>query len=1296
MTLHPFLVARDPHHDASSRQLGRQLGLRGLPEPVVHAGHLLSLGQAPDEATLCRLAGLLGTHPEPLEALPPGAWLVGPRPGTISPWSSKASEILLRCGLPAVLRIERFLCWQGLAAEVFEDAVLGPLLCDRMTEARYPGLAEAIAALRPLPARTLRHVALGLDPRAALAQASRALGLGLSPQEIAYLARAYADLGRDPTDVELMMFAQANSEHCRHKTFNAEWTVDGVTSPASLFGMIQGTHAAHPNRVLVAYRDNAAVSEGYVAPRFLADPEDGHYHAVSEAQHLVAKVETHNHPTAISPYPGAATGAGGEIRDEGATGRGARPKAGLTGFITSQLCIPGHTQPWEASPGRPGRIASALAIMLEGPLGAANYNNEFGRPALTGFFRTHCEPMPRPGGAGPERWWGYHKPVMLAGGLGSIRPAHVHKVAAPAGSRLVVLGGPAMLIGLGGGAASSMDAGSSAEDLDFASVQRDNAELERRCQSVIDACIALGEANPILSIHDVGAGGLSNALPELAHDCGHGALIDLDAIPSADAALSPLELWCNEAQERYVLAIAPDDLSRFAALCARERCPFADVGELTAARQLRLTQASSPVAPVDLPLDMLLGGSPRERREVTRAPAVACLDGSLPTDPAAAWLGVLEHPAVADKTFLVTIGDRSVGGQTVRDQMVGPWQLPVADCAITVAGFEAVTGEAMAVGERSPVAVLDPVASARLALTEAIINIAAARIGRLSDVHLSANWMAAAGQPGADAALHDAVRAVAVELCPALGINIPVGKDSLSMATVWEQAGRRVEVVSPLTLVVTAFAPVLDVRRHLTPLLDDEAASVLVHLRLNGPRARLGGSILAQILGGLDGPPADLDEPQSLVDFFTVVQALNEQGLLLAYHDVSDGGLAVTLTEMALTSRMGLDLELPAGVDATASLFAEEPGAVVQVPRAGLAEFEAACRGRAFEAVVLGTPQMPARISIRQAGRGLVDLPLADLQRQWSKLSWLMRRQRDDSDAADEEYALRSDLRSAGLSLHWPTGRGLPAPAPRVIGGARPRVAVLREQGVNGHLEMAAAFDAAGFAAVDVHMSDLLAGRRTLATFDVLAACGGFSYGDVLGAGTGWAHGILHAEALKEAFAAFFARPHTLTLGVCNGCQMLSQLHALIPGAEAWPRFLPNRSGRFEARWANVEVLASPSAFLGGLVGARLPVVVAHGEGRVAFREPGHAEEALATLRYVDDTGLVARRYPLNPNGSPDGLTGFTSRDGRATILMPHPERCFRSLQWSWLPKAWNTPAGPWLALFTGARDWLAGRSPGP
>lgn len=1216
----------------------------------------------------------------------PALLLVGPRPGTRSPWSSKTEDILRRCGLDAVTRVERYVHWSGLP-EATPDPALLALLRDRMTEAVYDSVAALWAALTDRPRGAMGEIPLGTQGREALVEANLRLGLALSELELDYLFATYGALGRDPTDVEVMMYAQANSEHCRHKIFNAGWQIDGVDVEQSLFQMIRNTHALHPNQVLVAYRDNAAVTTGYCADRLLADPASGAYRHYPEAQHLVAKVETHNHPTAISPYPGAATGAGGEIRDEGATGRGARPKAGLTGFSVSDLGIPGCERAWELLLAGPGRIATPLEIMLDAPLGAASYNNEFGRPNLCGYFRTFSAVVP--GLAG--RHYGYHKPIMLAGGLGTIRPAQVQKTVAPAGSLLVVLGGPAMLIGLGGGAASSMSSGSTDAELDYASVQRENPEMERRCQSVLDLCIALGEANPILSVHDVGAGGLSNALPELIHDCSGGARIDLDAVPSADASLSPLEIWCNEAQERYVLAIAAADRERFAALCSRERCPHAVVGVLTDDSQLEVSSSKSMRAPVDLPLKVLLGGSPRGRRQLLRQhkawPALNWPEQAIEQ----LWLAVLEHPAVADKGFLITIGDRSVGGQTARDQMVGPWQIPVADCAVTIAGFRDYTGEAMATGERGPVALINPAASARLALTEAITNIAAARIQDLSQIVLSANWMAACGEPGEDAALHAAVAALGLELCPAIGVNIPVGKDSLSMATRWQAESGAQTVVAPMTVVISAFAPVLDVRATLTPLLDCTLPSTLLQVAINQGQHRLGGSIAAQVSGQMGNAAADLDQPEALVDFFRTIQILNEQGLLLAYHDIADGGLAATLSEMALASRCGMTLDFPADCDLRALLFAEEPGAVIQVRTEAVAAVIRAFNGLLPEVRLLGEPVAARRLSVRQGGILRVELELATLQARWSEVSWQLRRLRDLPACADEEYASLCDLDAPGLCVQLPETCLRP---PGVTGLARPRVAILREQGVNGHLEMAAAFDAAGFEAIDVHMSDLEAGRFRLESVEALAACGGFSYGDVLGAGTGWARSILYNPRLLEAFRRHFERPDSLSLGVCNGCQMLSQLRELIPGAAAWPRFAQNRSGRFEARLVQVEVLQSPSVFLAGMQGARLPIVVAHGEGRVRFSTPEDAAAALACLRYVDGHGTPAERHPENPNGSPGGVTAFTSEDGRATILMPHPERCFRAVQCSWLPKDWPQAAGPWLQMFSNAEAWLAGRQP--
>jgi phosphoribosylformylglycinamidine synthase len=1124
------------------------------------------------------------------------------------------------------------------------------------------------------------------------------MGLALSPDEIDYLLDAYATLGRDPTDVELMMFAQANSEHCRHKIFNADFVIDGAPQPASLFQMIRRSTEASPGGVLSAYKDNAAVVEGWPGGRFAPDPATGVYRAHREPAHLVIKVETHNHPTAISPFPGAATGSGGEIRDEGATGRGAKPKAGLSGFTVSNLRLPGALRPWEGPAAKPERIASALDIMIDGPLGGAAFNNEFGRPNLCGTFRTFELEVDGPGGREVR---GYHKPIMLAGGVGNIRGEQVRKGEIPAGAAIVVMGGPAMLIGLGGGAASSVASGASEEDLDFASVQRDNAEMQRRCQEVIDRCTALGADNPIVSIHDVGAGGLSNALPELVHESRRGAVFDLRAIPSDEPGMSPLEIWCNEAQERYVLAIAPERLAAFEALCARERCPQARLGHATADGRLRVGDARLGRDPIDMPLSVLLGKPPRMTRRAERTgPAVAPFDAAA-VDVGQAALRVLRLPTVADKTFLITIGDRTVGGLCARDQMVGPFQVPVADAAVTTTSMDTTTGEAMAMGERPPVALLDAAASARLAVAEAITNIASVPIAHLSEVKLSANWMAAAGHPGEDARLYDAVRAVGTELCPALGIAIPVGKDSLSMRTVWSDGGRRRAVTSPLSLVISAFAPVTDVRRALTPQIGATGAgdaTALLLVDLGRGQNRLGGSCLAQVYGALGGTPPDLDDPALLAGFFAAVQEANSAGLLRAYHDRSDGGLLVTLLEMAFAGGVGLEIDVaPLGADALAALFSEELGAVLEVGADDVARAPDlfASHGLAGHVHRLGRPVAGDRVLVRRGGAVLLDQARSTLRGVWAETTHAIQRLRDDPACADEEQAARlaAGVSDAGLAVHATFDVDEDIAAGFVAGGARPRVAILREQGVNGQIEMAAAFDRAGFQAVDVHMSDVLGGRIDLASFRGLAACGGFSYGDVLGAGEGWAKSILlHARA-RDAFAAFFARPDTFALGVCNGCQMMSALKEIIPGADPWPRFVRNRSEQFEARLALVAVENSPSVLLAGMQGSRLPIAVSHGEGLAEFDEAAGGRAALeraglVAARFSDNTGAVADRYPANPNGSPAGITALTTPDGRVTVMMPHPERVFRAVQLSWRPAAWREDS-PWMRLFRNARAWV-------
>jgi phosphoribosylformylglycinamidine synthase len=1231
--------------------------------------------------------------------------LVVPRIGTISPWSSKATDIARICGLDKVRRLERGTAYwvRTASAESGLRARIAPVLHDRMTEqvlADFDSAARLFVRAEPAPLERIDVLGGG---REALVRADRELGLALASDEIDYLTESFRALGRNPTDVELMMFAQANSEHCRHKIFNAEWIVDGEPQPRSLFQMIRNTTECSPDGVLSAYRDNAAVIEGFEGGRFFCDPESNLYAPHREPVHVLMKVETHNHPTAIAPFAGAATGSGGEIRDEGATGRGAKPKAGLAGFSVSNLRIPGAIQPWERDFGKPGRIVSALDIMLEGPIGAAAFNNEFGRPGLCGYFRTFEE---RVSGSGGDEVRGYHKPIMIAGGLGNVRAGHVEKCALPAGTKLVVLGGPALLIGLGGGAASSMASGTSDAELDFASVQRDNPEIQRRCQEVIDRCTALGERNPILSIHDVGAGGLSNALPEIVHGSDRGARLELRAVPNDDPGMSPLGIWCNEAQERYVLAIANEDLARFEALCARERAPYAVVGEVTEEEHLSVADSHFGNAPIDVPMSLLFGKPPRMLREAKRARVRIQPFDTSGIDPREAAERVLRLPCVADKTFLVTIGDRTVGGLVCRDPMVGPWQVPVADAAVTATSFDTTTGEAMAMGERAPVALVDPAASARMAVAEAITNLCCAPIEALGAIKLSANWMAAAGHPGEDAGLFDAVRAVGMELCPALGIAVPVGKDSLSMRTVWREDGEERSVTAPLSLVVTAFAPVLDVCAVRTPeLRTDEGETCLVAIDLGGGRSRLGGSALAQVYNRLAhegrahegagyGTP-DLDDPERLRGFFAAIQSLLREGRILSYHDRSDGGIFATLVEMAFAGGTGLEADVTAlGADPIAALFAEELGAVIQVRTGDLEAVRAtlAAQGLGDFAHAIGTLRADDRIVFRHDGREILADTRVAWRRLWSETTHRMQALRDDPLCADEEQQLRCDADDPGLHAVVPFDPSEDVAAPFVACGARPRVAILREQGVNGQVEMAAAFHRAGFDGVDVHMTDLLHGRATLDGFRGLVACGGFSFGDVLGAGEGWAKSILFHERLREAFARFFARSDAFSLGVCNGCQMLSSLEGLIPGAQSWPRFVRNRSEQFEGRLVMVEIAPSPSIFFTGMAGARLPIAVAHGEGRAEFATQealaAVAREGLVAARFVDHHGAATEVYPGNPNGSPGGITALTTPDGRATILMPHPERVFRTVQHSWHPRAWGEDA-PWMRMFRNARAWV-------
>jgi len=1243
---------------------------------------------AADRALLERLLNDGIVYPESKDG---ALVLVVPRLGTLSPWASKATDIAGNCGLDKVRRIERgtayYLYGRSLDAKALQDAAA--LLHDRMTQSvlyKAEDAAKLFAHTAPAKLNTVDVMGGG---REALALANRDYGFALSDDEIDYLADSFKRLGRNPSDAELMMFAQANSEHCRHKIFRGDWIIDGEKQGKSLFDMIRDTHAHNPAGVLSAYKDNASVIEGSRGARFFPRPADGEYAYHQEDIHILMKVETHNHPTAIAPFAGAATGAGGEIRDEGATGIGAKPKAGLTGFSVSNLRIPGFTQPWEKEHGKPGRIVSALDIMLEGPIGAAAFNNEFGRAAICGYFRSYEQEV-----GGTLR--GYHKPIMIAGGLGNIRAPHVEKHDIPVGAKIIVLGGPAMLIGLGGGAASSMASGASAEDLDFASVQRDNAEMQRRAQEVIDRCWAQGQNNPILSIHDVGAGGLSNAVPEIIDASHRGGHFDLRRIPSDEPGMSPMAVWCNEAQERYVLAVAPARLSDFEKLCARERCPYAVIGEASGDGQLKVLDPLLGKPPVDMPMEVLLGKPPKMLRDVERlAPPHRAFDASK-VELREAVFRLLRLPAVADKGFLITIGDRTVGGQVHRDPLVGPWQVPVSDLAVTAASYEGYCGEAMAMGERTPVAVIDAPASGRLAVAEAITNIAAADIGELAKVRLSANWMAACGNPGEDATLYDTVKAVS-ELCVALDLAIPVGKDSLSMKTTWQKDGETRTMLAPLSLVVSAFAPVMDIRRTLTPELRcDHADTQLLLVDLGAGKHRLGGSCLAQVFGESGDVAPDIDDPRRLAGFFAAVQELSRVGLLLAYHDRSDGGLFVTLAEMAFAGHCGLDLHLDAlGGETAAILFAEEAGAVLQVHGRDAQRVHAMFERHGLGAHVhaLGAPRKDGRIVISRAREVLLDEACTELHGAWSELSFHMQRLRDNPAGAQQEWEAKQDAGDPGLHAKLTFDLAENPAAPYIGKGARPKVAVLREQGVNGQVEMAAAWDRAGFAAQDVHMTDILSGRVSLADFKGLLAGGGFSYGDVLGAGQGWAKSILFNPRAREEFSQFFDRSDSFALGLCNGCQMLATLADLIPGTAGWPRFVRNTSEQYEGRLVLVEVLPSPSLFFAGMEGSVVPIVVSHGEGRAAFNRDDAAQQLLAggrvALRFVDNRERATQVYPANPNGSPLGITGITNTDGRVTLMMPHPERVFRSVQMSWHPAEWGEDS-PWMRMFRNARAWVA------
>ena len=1361
----------------SSFRLGKLLAdlvAAGLPVQAVSAEfhHLVDLGEAPtlNAAEQSVLEKLLTYGPSRHAAAVHGlVQVVAPRPGTISPWSSKATDIAHTCGLAQIKRIERVVVFTvalgdgDLKAQISDlpseqRAQLTAQLHDRMTQVVFGDLADCSLLFQHQPPRPVTTIHLLGQGRTALEAANTTLGLALAKDEIDYLVDAFTKLERNPTDVELMMFAQANSEHCRHKIFNATWEIDGAKRAKSLFQMIKNTYELHHDGILSAYKDNAAVLTGTPGGRFFVDPRTHEYGATQEDIHILCKVETHNHPTAISPFPGAATGSGGEIRDEGATGRGAKPKAGLVGFTVSNLHLPGAGEPWEKDHGKPGRIVSALDIMLDGPLGGAAFNNEFGRPAINGYFRTYEAEVPaaaiqrsadakagtqdsKTSGHATELR-GYHKPIMIAGGLGNIRAGHVQKGKINPGDKLVVLGGPAMLIGLGGGAASSMSSGHGSEDLDFASVQRDNAEMERRCQEVIDRCWALGTDNPISFIHDVGAGGVSNALPELVNDGGRGGSFDLRQLPNDEPGMSPLEIWCNESQERYVLAVPADRIELFAQLCARERAPFAVVGEATEQKDLVVADPHFANTPINLPLEVLFGKPPRmHRQEWTHDRALRSLQlGDLTLTEAVRR--VLVHPTVADKTFLIAIGDRTLGGLIARDQMVGPWQVPVADCAVTAATFDVYTGEAMAMGERTPVAVNNAAASARLAVGEALTNLAAVQVGDLGKVNLSANWMAAPAIPGDGADLYAAVQAVGMELCPALGITIPVGKDSMSMSTVWNDAatGEKKRITAPVSLIISAFAPVADIRLTLTPQLryDSDVGAqsccalsdnpegrsktaplqnapigdtVLLLIDLGRGQNRLGGSILAQTVMQMGEATPDVDRPADLKNFWNAIQLLGRQKKLLAYHDRSDGGLLATVVEMAFAGHTGVDLELPNGHEIFSALFNEELGAVIQIRAADLDDVSLTLREHGFKACTtrIGTLNRTHTFRVTRGGKVVFEENLFSLRAIWSDVTRRIAALRDNPACAEQEQQLRFDAKNPGItpkitfnlnteSTEGAENRAKAFSASSSVNSvssvlkARPPIAILREQGVNGEVEMAAAFTRAGFRAVDVHMSDILTGRVSLQDFRGLAACGGFSYGDVLGAGEGWAKSALFNTRARAEFAAFFVREDTFALGVCNGCQMMSNLKSIIPGAEHWPRFVQNQSERYEGRFVSVKIEKSPSILFAGMEGSVIPIAVAHGEGYTEFPDRAAAEafsaSGLVAGRFVDNHHQPTEHYPLNPNGSPLGMTALTTTTGRVTIMMPHPERVFRSACMSWSPADWPEDS-PWMKLFCNARAWV-------
>ncbi|KNH12071.1 MULTISPECIES: phosphoribosylformylglycinamidine synthase [Vibrio] len=1271
-----------------------------LPVTGIYAefAHFADLTADLDESEVEKLEKLLTYGPTIEEHEPEGLLLLAtPRPGTISPWSSKSTDIAHNCGLAKVSRLERgtafYIETSSELSELSELQLveLKAILHDRMMEVVFTDFESAAALFTVAEPAPYAEVDLLTGGRKALEEANVTLGLALAEDEIDYLLESFTEkLGRNPTDIELMMFAQANSEHCRHKIFNADWTIDGVKQEKSLFKMIKNTFETTPEHVLSAYKDNAAVMTGSEVGRFFPDPETRQYNYHQEKTHILMKVETHNHPTAISPWPGASTGSGGEIRDEGATGIGGKPKAGLVAFSVSNLKIPNFVQPWETDFGKPSRIVTALDIMLEGPLGGAAFNNEFGRPNLLGYFRTYEEKVNSHAG---EEVRGYHKPIMLAGGLGNIRDDHVQKKEIPVGASLIVLGGPAMNIGLGGGAASSMDSGSSSEDLDFASVQRENPEMERRCQEVIDRCWQLGDANPIAFIHDVGAGGISNALPELVDDGERGGIFNLRDVPNDEPGMSPLEIWCNESQERYVMAVADKDMATFDAICKRERAPYAVVGKATEERDLKLEDSHFDNTPIDMPMDILLGKTPKMHRDAKTLKANNPAIDRSGIELNEAVDRILRLPTVAEKTFLITIGDRSVTGLVARDQMVGPWQVPVANCAVTAASYDSYHGEAMSLGERTPVALLDFGASARLAVGEAITNIAATNIGDIKHIKLSANWMSPAGHPGEDAGLYEAVKAVGEELCPALGLTIPVGKDSMSMKTKWEENGEQKEVTSPLSLVITAFARVEDVRKTITPQLrTDKGNTSLVLIDLGNGKNRMGATALAQVYKQLGDKPADVDNAAQLKGFYEGVQALVANDQVVAYHDKGDGGLFVTLAEMAFAGHCGVNADIAAlGEDALAALFNEELGAVIQVRNDDLDTVLSTLATNGLEACshVIGSVEASDELVIKSGESVVIERNRTELRTIWAETTHKMQGLRDNPICADQEHEAKKDNSDPGLNVKLSFDVNEDIAAPFINTGAKPKMAILREQGVNSHVEMAAAFDRAGFEATDIHMSDILTGQAVLEEYNGLVACGGFSYGDVLGAGEGWAKSVLFNDSTRDQFENFFKREDTFSLGVCNGCQMLSNLRELIPGAEYWPRFVRNESERFEARFSLVEVQKSDSVFFNGMEGSRMPIAVSHGEGRVEVRDNDHLNaienSGTVALRYVDNNGNQTQQYPNNPNGSPNAITGLTTTDGRVTIMMPHPERVFRTVANSWSPEGWGEN-GAWMRMFQNAR----------